>query len=99
MGVFRDIIVDEDGLPRTNGNDLLVDYADEQQMRYVLLARPGHFRHLPTVGVGITDYLNAPETPSTRAEITRSIRLNFRVVGYRSVRIQFPISTLKIEFE
>lgn len=48
----------------------------ERALARRLVTSPGGLTHRPTYGVGLTDYVSLPNTPTTRAKIANATRRN-----------------------
>lgn len=80
------------------GGDLDIGYSDEQHMEHILLARPGHFKQTPWIGIGIEDLLNAPTNAKTVRVLERDIKLQLESDGAKKVSAKSDINlNLKIE--
>jgi hypothetical protein len=77
----KDINIDE---PFKDG-DFNITECDEQNIRSVLLAHPGHFKMSPLIGVGIQQFQNAPLSPAGIASLEREIILQLQADGAKNV--------------
>ena len=59
---MKDFIIDED-LLITDG-DFAIKAADQQNIEHILLSQKGSYKEFPILGVGITKYINGPDTTS-----------------------------------
>ncbi|MFT5890171.1 MAG: hypothetical protein ACI9Y7_000260 [Dokdonia sp.] len=57
---MNDFII-EDDLEIENG-DFHVDEASQQNLTHILLSQKGSFKEFPVLGVGLTRYLNSPDS-------------------------------------
>ena len=57
---MNDFII-EDDLEIENG-DFRVDEASQQNLTHILLSQKGSFKEYPVLGVGLTRYLNSPDS-------------------------------------
>ncbi|WP_299212742.1 hypothetical protein [uncultured Dokdonia sp.] len=57
---MNDFII-EDDLEIKNG-DFRIDEASQQNLTHILLSQKGSFKEYPILGVGLTRYLNSPDS-------------------------------------
>ncbi len=57
---MNDFII-EDDLEIANG-DFRIDEASQQNLTHILLSQKGSFKEYPVLGVGLTRYLNSPDS-------------------------------------
>lgn len=57
---MNDFII-EDDLEIENG-DFRIDEASQQNLTHILLSQKGSFKEYPILGVGLTRYLNSPDS-------------------------------------
>lgn len=93
MATF-DIVLDSSQELQAYNYDFLLGEADNNYIAYICIARPGHYKRYPTVGVGIEDFNNGPFTP---AEIERAIRLQLENDVFKSPMIKiYPNGTITV---
>lgn len=63
-----------------------------QNINRTMVAHPGHFKMYPLHGVGISNYLNAPLSPSTISALERLIRLNLESDGAKNIKVNISNS-------
>ena len=68
---MTDILFDTDGDLLFVAGDIAYGESTLQHQRDLLLARKGDYRNVPTVGVGIADYLNDDEVEDMQRAISR----------------------------
>lgn len=68
--------------------DFNVGFSDEQHVEDILLTAPGHIKDAPLIGVNITNYMNAPFSPKTSAELEREIRLQLQADGATNIIVK-----------
>lgn len=76
--------------------DFNIAFSDEQHIEDVLMSAPGHIKNAPLLGVNIMDYVNAPMSPSTVAELERKIRLNLETDGAKNITVKIDSKTNEI---
>lgn len=59
---MNDFIIDDD--LRFKDGDLAIEYADQQNLEYILLTQKGSFKEYPILGVGLFNYINSPDVTS-----------------------------------
>ncbi|MFC4636188.1 hypothetical protein ACFO3O_19935 [Dokdonia ponticola] len=57
---MNDFII-EDDLEIMNG-DFCIDEASQQNLTHILLSQKGSFKEYPILGVGLTRYINSPDS-------------------------------------
>lgn len=70
----QDILTDNFDLAFANG-DFALGESDQQHVEHILLARPGDYKNVPWIGVGIEDYFLSPLSPAILEGLNRNIRL------------------------
>lgn len=81
--MVKDILINK---PILNG-DWNIDFSDDQHLEHILLSHLGDFKNAPWIGVGITDFLNAPITGTVRQTIEREIKLHITADGGKATNI------------
>ncbi len=69
----QDILLDENGELLFRNGDFIVGPSDKQSIQSILNAFPGWWKQFPTLGVGMTQYLNSRDK---KQQMQRSIKLN-----------------------
>ena len=82
----KDIILSDD-IHFLNG-DLLVEFSDEQHIEHILLSKPGDFKNVPWIGIGIESYLNAPITGKTIQILEKEIKLHLESDTAKKVKVE-----------
>ena len=59
---MEDFIIDDDLL--ISGGDFAIEHADQQNLVHILLSQKGSYKEFPVLGVGISSYINSPDTTS-----------------------------------
>jgi hypothetical protein len=94
-----DIWLDDNQEIQVENNDLKLGIIDNNVIKYIILAAPGHYKLYPTVGANIWQFVNGNYTP---AKIERAIRsqLEADIIKNPDINIRdFPtmyINKLKI---
>ncbi len=87
-----DILLDSSQeLQVTATYDFKVGIADNNLIKYIVVASPGHYKTYPQVGVGIYNFINGNISP---AEIERAIRLQLEADVFKKPDIdasRYPI--------
>lgn len=92
-----DIQIDNNGLPIIVDGDLVWDTFEERCLTEISLAKQGHFKHFPIIGIGLRDYQNAPETIERINELKRLYKVQLQADGYKEPTITgTKISNIKI---
>lgn len=76
-----------------SSGDLLVAESNQQHVEHILLSDPGHFKHVPWMGVGLKDYLNSPFSPKIIAELEKNIKLQLESDGATKVNVTINSAT------
>lgn len=82
----KDIILNDD-IQIVNG-DLLVEFSDEQHIEHILLAKPGDYKNVPWIGIGIESYLQAPITGKTTQLLEKEIKLHLESDTAKKVNVK-----------
>lgn len=72
MAQVQDILLDENGEILFRNGDFLVGPSDKQSIQNILNAHPGWWKQFPTLGVGMSDYINSK---NKQQQMQRSIKL------------------------
>lgn len=91
----KDLAFDED-LVFQDG-DILVRESDQQHVKHLLVAQPGHYKNVPLLGIGIANYLYAPASNTTTRELERSVKMNLEADGATDVTCDIDLSLQNIE--
>lgn len=84
---MKDLITENQELKVTNG-DLAVEDSGQQHVEMLLISNKGDWKNSPLTGVGITSYMNAPESPSQRRRLDKEIRLQLRFDGIPFAKVE-----------
>jgi hypothetical protein len=76
--ISNDIIIEPD--LKIKDGDIAVEKADDINIQYLTYGDAGQFRKAPTLGVGITSFLNAPTQDGRN--IRKKIRQELEKDGY-----------------
>ena len=71
--------------PFANG-DFNVGFSDRQHIEDVLLAKPGDYKMVPTLGVNVRSWMNGTISPREVENLQRTIRLNLQLDGATNIR-------------
>jgi hypothetical protein len=85
---------DNDDLLISNG-DFVVGYSDEQHIKDIMCAAPGHFRQYPEIGANILQQTNG----IINEDYKRIVRVNLENDGYIVKTVDFVEGRLIIEAE
>jgi hypothetical protein len=77
--IAQDILLDASGELLIRNGDFVVGPSDKQSINSILTAFPGWWKQFPTVGVGMSNYINAK---GKNAEIQRNIKLQLESDGF-----------------
>ena len=80
---MNDLIVGGD-IEIKNG-DLVVAFSDDQNIEFILRAKPGHFYQFPTLGVGVVDLI---KSPIDRQALRQKIKQQLESDNYRVNKIE-----------
>lgn len=78
-----DFIINDD-IEIKNG-DLVVAFSDDQNIEFILRAKPGHFYQFPTLGVGVVDLIKGS---IDRQKLKQVITTNLESDNYRINKIE-----------
>lgn len=84
MTEVTDILIGDDNDLIFDGGDIKIGASDKQSMRSTINAWPGWWKEFPSVGVGISKYLNSS---GKNQEIQRNIKLQLESDGFDVVTI------------
>ncbi|MFK7000201.1 hypothetical protein [Flavobacterium oreochromis] len=59
---MNDFIINDD--LKIAENDFLIDQVEQQNIEFLLLTQKGNYKEFPILGVGISQYVNSPDTTS-----------------------------------
>lgn len=76
--IIKDDIEIKDG-------DLVVAFSDDQNIEFILRAKPGHFYQFPTLGVGVVDLIKGS---IDRQALKQIITTNLEADNYRINKIE-----------
>jgi hypothetical protein len=76
----HDIIIDDAG-------DFYARASDEQHIHHLLLAGKGSYKTAPVAGVGIVQYINAPDHPMAFEQLRQEIKIQLEYDGYTDINI------------
>lgn len=82
MSEAIDFIDDDDNDLLFKDGDLAIGPSSEQHIEDLLLSAPGDFKADPLIGIGLFNYLLAPETAATRRELSKAIRKQLELDGF-----------------
>lgn len=85
----KDILTDENGDIKILNGDLDFGYSDEQHIEHILIAHKGNYKQHPLIGVGISDYLNSPETLITRRKLEKEITLQLETDNAKEIKVNY----------
>ena len=78
-----DFIINDD-IEIKNG-DLVVAFSDDQNIEFILRAKPGHFYQFPTLGVGVVDLIKGK---IDRQALKQAITTNLEADNYRINKVE-----------
>ena len=78
-----DDFIIKDDIEIKNG-DLVVAFSDDQNIEFILRAKPGHFYQFPTLGVGVVDLIKGK---IDRQTLKQAITTNLEADNYRINKI------------
>lgn len=70
----KDISIDTDGDLLITAGDFVVDLSDEQHVQHILESHRGEWKQSPLIGIGISNYINAPMTQLVRRQLGKNIK-------------------------
>lgn len=79
-----DDFIIKDDIEIKNG-DLVVAFSDDQNIEFILRAKPGHFYQFPTLGVGVVDLIKGK---IDRQTLKQAITTNLEADNYRINKIE-----------
>ena len=79
-----DDFIIKDDIEIKNG-DLVVAFSDDQNIEFILRAKPGHFYQFPTLGVGVVDLIKGK---IDRQALKQAITTNLEADNYRINKIE-----------
>jgi len=91
----KDILTDENGELAVLNGDLHIGNSDQQHVEHILTSAKGHYKQHPLIGVGIEDYLNAPNSLITRQKLEKEINLQLESDGAKEITVSYN-DTLKV---
>ncbi|MDR0873906.1 MAG: hypothetical protein LBN27_10660 [Prevotellaceae bacterium] len=71
---MNDFLTDEDGDLLIQNGDLVIGDCRYDLARRILLAYPGEFKELPTLGCNVRSQINGTPNPFWRGEATKQLR-------------------------
>lgn len=86
---MRDIAVLNTGDIDLSSGDISTADTTDFHKKNILLAKPGDFKHAPTLGVNLRNYINSNRTE----RLLRSVRKNFLKVGINVVNLEISKSS------
>lgn len=79
---MTDIGINSDGTFLTKNGDFMPVESDGQHIQDILLSNKGTFAFSPLTGVGITDYINSPNTLKQRNALKKLVSVQLRYDGF-----------------
>jgi hypothetical protein len=79
-----DIWLDNDQELQVENNDFKLGFVDNNLIKYIVLAAPGHYKTYPNVGANIYKFLLANVSP---AQIERAIRAQLEGDVFQKIKI------------
>ena len=80
---MNDFIINDD--IQIKDGDLVVAFSDDQNIEFILRAKPGHFYQFPTLGVGVVDLIKAK---IDRQALKQTIKQQLEADNYRINKIE-----------
>lgn len=95
MANVKDILFDENGNYIARGGDFAVDESDQDHIRDILQAAPGHYKQSPMIGANVTSHLKGSDMGS----FIRAIKINLGIDGYKNITVRQTGDNLGIDAE
>lgn len=87
--MVNDILIDATGdLAVSAEGDLVVGFSDNQHIADVLESVPGNWKQTPLIGVGLLNYMNAPQTPATERALAKEIITHLEYDNVQEIEIE-----------
>lgn len=94
---WNDLMLDENLDLAIQDGDFIIDYAQNQAAKILSIAPAGSFKQHPITGIGITNYLNAPASPTTRTTLITNIKKALEKDGHKNVNISLQGNNIIIQ--
>ncbi len=82
-----DFMLDQNGDLDFSTGDFKVDNNNLGHIESILLAQKGEFKQFPMIGVGISNFLNAPLSSKVRVSLEKEIKLQLESDGFKNIFI------------
>ncbi len=83
-----DFRIDNDGDIDISTGDFIVENSDLSHIESILVAQKGEWKQYPMLGVGITNYLNAPLTKANRIALEKDIKLQLESDAFKNIFVE-----------
>lgn len=98
--VYKDFLVDNAGDLVIENGRFKVGPSLQQEVKTIMLSKPGDWKQQPLIGVNITPYYNAPFSVTGRNTLARRIRLHLELDGIKVGKIDMAsFSNIKMDIK
>ena len=95
----RGMLLGDDGDLMVENGGLVIGQTDDQNVSMLISASKGEFKHAPSLGVGLVDFIKKSGT-SASEELKRRISVNLKADGYKVNRYSLsPAGELNLDYE